>query len=53
MPELQDITNTLHALVKAMSEVHSGNRDEAYAIARAIVAAIGDGRVPLVHLEAV
>ena len=52
MAHLQDITDTLHALVKAMSEAHSGDRTEAYAIARAIFVAISDGKVPLVQLEA-
>jgi hypothetical protein len=48
---LQDITKTLDALVKAMSEEHSGNRAEAYVIAHAIFIAVRDGRVPLIKLE--
>jgi hypothetical protein len=49
---MQDITDTLHALVLAMSEVHSGNQAEAYAIARAVFVAIRDGKVPLMQMEA-
>jgi|KBSMisStaDraftv2_1062788.scaffolds.fasta_scaffold76060_2 hypothetical protein len=48
---IQEITGTLRALVKAMSEVHSGNKAEAYQIAREIFVAIRDGKVPLIKLE--
>lgn len=48
---MSDITDTLHALVLAMSDAHSGNQTEAYAIARAIFAAIRDGEVPEISWE--
>lgn len=48
---ITDITDTLRALVLAMSNDHSGNQTEAFAIARAIVAAVADGKVPLIRLE--
>jgi hypothetical protein len=47
---MQDITATLHALVLAMSEVHSGDQTEAHAIALAVYVAIQDGKVPHVRL---
>lgn len=48
---MQEITDTLHALVRAMSVVHQGTQAEAYEIARAIVAAVCDGKVPLLKLD--
>jgi len=47
-----EITDTLHALVVAMSAVHTGSQTEAYAIARDIFVAIRDGKVPLLMCEA-
>ena len=50
-PAAREITDTLRALVLAMSEVHTGNETEAFAIARAIFVAIRDGKVPLLMCE--
>ena len=48
---IEEITDTLRAMVHAMSNAHTGNRAEAYAIARAIFIAIRDGQIPKVKLE--
>lgn len=48
---IEEITDTLRALVHAMSPVHTGNRAEAHAIAKAIYAAIRDGQVPQIKLD--
>ena len=53
---LTDITATSHALAKVVRTVRPGPRAakddrEAYDIARAIVLAIRDGKVPLLKLD--